>query len=330
METAKQRDEYLHEPMDRRLWNESYYFDFTSDEVRGFLRLGFQPFERRANLWCYLVRDETVYWHRDERIRIEDCFGLHVDAGQFRQSFTVDVPHERWTIEASGQCSVSTDPWEVLTGSDERVPIELELAFSEPHHPAYSIEMLVETQDHYDQTGHYDGRLVLDGEELPIEGQGFRDHSWGWFRDWTPGKWGHFTGTLQFDTGDCLTLVAQIRPDGSVRNTFGYLADGETVTPVVDAGVACDDGLERDERGRAWAEGDLPATITYTPTFAEESAEISCEPIQNLPIGYEDCNWALSDPDGPWLTGVLNRMPVECQWGSATGAGWIEATHPFS
>ena len=329
METADIRDEYLHEPMDRRLWNESYYFDFTGDDVRGFTRVGFQPYERRANVWCYLVHDDRAYWYRDERIRLEDCFGLRADTDTYTQRYEIVEPHERWSLSAQGQLSTATSSWDVLLDAGDTVPVDLDIEFFDPHHEPYSIDMLVETQDHYDQTGNYAGTIEIDGTTFDLQGHGFRDHSWGWFRDWTPGKWGHFTGTLQFDTGEDIVLVAQIRPDGDVRTSFGYWADGDDVEPIEDAGVFCDDGLERDERGRAWAEGEYPDTITYTPEFGDTTATIHCTPRFNLPIGYEDRNWALSDPDGPWLKGVLNRMPVDCEWGDKRGQGWIEATHPF-
>jgi hypothetical protein len=127
-----------------------------------------------------------------------------------------------------------------------------------------------------------------------------------------------------------VTLVAQIRPDASVRTTFGYRANGDRVETIDEAGVACSDGLEREKRGRTWAEGDRPERITYSPDFGDGRTEIHCTPLHNLPIGYEDRNWALSDPDGPWLQGVLNRMPVDCAWDGVAGTGWIEATHPFN
>lgn len=330
MQTAAVTDEYLHEPMDRRLWNESYYFDFTAEDVRGFMRLGFQPFERRANVWFYLVQDGTVYWYRDETIPIENCHGHHIRTDALRKSYRIVEPHVEWSLTAEGRCAASDDSWDVLVGADESVPVELDLTFADPHHDAYSIDMLVETQDHYDQSGHYTGTVTIDGTRYEVDGQGFRDHSWGWFRDWTPGEWGHYTGTLQFENGECLTLVAQIRPDASVRTTFGYRANGDRVETIDEAGVSCSDGLEREKRGRTWAEGDRPERITYSPDFGDGRTEIHCRPLHNLPIGYEDRNWALSDPDGPWLQGVLNRMPVDCEWDGVAGAGWIEATHPFN
>ncbi|WP_336133623.1 DUF7065 domain-containing protein [Natronomonas amylolytica] len=330
METAAVTDEYLHEPMDRRLWNESYYFDFTADDVRGFMRLGFQPFERRANVWFYLVQDGTVYWYRDETIPIENCHGHHVRTDALRKSYRIVDPHAEWSLTAEGTCAASDDSWDVLVGADESVPVELDLTFADPHHDAYSIDMLVDTQDHYDQTGHYSGTATIDGTQYEVDGQGFRDHSWGWFRDWTPGEWGHYSGMLQFENGECVTLVAQIRPDSSVRTTFGYRANGDRFETINEAGVSCSDGLNREDRGRAWAEGDRPERITYSPDFGEGRTDIHCTPLHNLPIGYEDRNWALSDPDGPWLQGVLNRMPVDCEWDGVAGSGWIEATHPFN
>ena len=318
------RDEYLHTPPEKRLWNESYFFDFNDEQVRGFSRMGFMPFERKANVWFYVVYDGEVYWYRNERVPIDDCFGLHVDAGEFTQTYELLEPYEAWSLSASGDCRVSSDPEAVLLDAAERVPLEAELTLDAPLHEALDIDLLVDTQHHYDHAGTITGTIELDGESIEVDGVGYRDHSWGWFRDWTPGEWGHNALFAQFDTGDCFTLIASTNPSDEIHHVYGYHANEERARPIRDASVAWNDGLERGERAETWARGDYPTVVVFTLEFDDGTERLSCEPVHNVPIGFEDRNWALTDPDGPWLTSIINRMPATCTWRSNDGYGWPE------
>src|SRR5579862_6230845 len=51
-------DEDLHEPGPEQLWNESYYFDFTTPDgsIGGYVRLGLYPNWGRAWYWACIVR----------------------------------------------------------------------------------------------------------------------------------------------------------------------------------------------------------------------------------------------------------------------------------
>jgi hypothetical protein len=323
------RDEYLHEPPGRRLWNESYFFDFNTDEIRGFTRLGFLPSERRANAWFYAVHDGDVYWYRDENIPIEDCFGLSVDTGTISQSYVPERPYEEWSVRADGRGQVATDPEGVLTGGGEGADIAADLTFTDPLHEALDIDLLVDSQHHYDHAGRMVGEVVLDGERVAVDGVGYRDHSWGWYRDWTPGSHGHMACFAQFPSGDCFTLIASTDPEDAVRHPYGYHATAETARPIEDASVAWNDGYGREERAEAWARGDFPDEVVFTIEFEDGVEELHCAPHHNVPIGYEDRNWALTDTDGPWLKSIVNRMPATCEWRGQEGHAWPEELLPI-
>lgn len=323
------RDEYLHDPPEKRLWNESYFFDFNGEDVRGFTRLGFQPYERRANVWFYAVYDGDVYWYRNEDVRLEDCFGLSADDGTFSLEYVPERPYEEWSIVAAGEGQVSADPEDVLTGTDERAGIEADLTFTEPHHDALDIDLLVDTQHHYDHAGRTVGDVVLGGDRITVDGAGYRDHSWGWYRDWTPGAWGHLACFAQFPSGDCFTLIASTNPDDEVHHVYGYHANDETARPIEDAAVEWNDGHDRADRAEAWARGAYPDDVVFTMEFEDGSEELHCSPFQNVPIGYEDRNWELTDPDGPWLKSIINRMPADCTWNGQDGHAWPEELLPI-
>lgn len=322
-------DEYLHDPPEKRLWNESYFFDFNTEEVRGFTRLGFQPFERRANAWFYAVYDGDIYWYRDEQIPIERCFGLHVDADAFTQSYEPSDPYEEWHVDLEGRGSVTSDPEQVFLDEGRPADVAADFTFRDPLHAALDIDLLVDTQSHYDHAGQTVGEVVLDGERIEIDGTGYRDHSWGWFRDWTPGTYGHIACFAQFPTGDCFTLIAATNPDDEVIHPYGYHANAETARPIEDASVAWNDGHDREKRAEAWARGDYPDDIRFSIEFEDGVEELQCTPRHNIPIGFEDRNWALTDPDGPWLTSVTNRIPADCRWNGHEGHAWPEELLPI-
>lgn len=329
METPPVADEYLHSPEDRRLYNESYYFDFADESVRGFTRLGFQPYEDRANLWVSLVAEGEVYWYRDEDIPISDVFGLNVETPAFEERFRIHEPHSRWSITGEGTGCRSGSPEAVFAGEYSEVPLELDLEFRDPLHEPHSMALHVEDQSHYNHAGRYTGTVTLDGTEFAIDTSGFRDHSWGWFRDWTPGEWGHYWSSLQFDDDSHFLFANQIRPEGGQRGAFGYLDEPDGATPVDSIDVRCEDDLTKDQRAREWAHGNLPDEFVYTVEVGDRTEEIRCTPLGNVPFGFEDRNWELTDPDAPWLTSVVNRMPLEATWESRSGAGWFESSLPL-
>ena len=326
---SEPRAEYLHRPSDRRLGNESYYFDLVGEELRVMTRLGFQPYERRANAWFYVLYDGSVYWFREENIRIEDVFGLHVDAGGFEQSYEIVEPHERWRLTAAGTVEVADTVEGIFEGGERQGTLEAEIEFFDPVYPSLHMDMFMETQTHYEHVGHYGGTVTVDGEQVEVSGRGYRDHSWGWWRDWTPGKFGHVACFAYFETGDNFVLIAPTKPDDSILRVFGYHADSAGARRIRDATFEFDDDRDRSERGLGWARGDIRGEISYGLEFEDGSEQLSCTPIHNIPIGFEDRNWALSDPDAPWMQTLLNKIPATFEWNGHRGVGWAEDNLPI-
>jgi hypothetical protein len=322
-------DEFLHVPGDRRLWNESYYFDFVSGDVRGFARIGLQPFEDRANLWFYVVRDDGIYWVRDENVPVENCYGLAIETPSFEQRFEVVAPYQEWSISSTGSVNYSKSTRDVFTGDVSRVDVDCDLSFVDPIHEAYSLKADDEAQSHYNQAGRFEGELTLDGSSITVDGAGFRDHSWGGFRDWTPGEWGSYFGALQFDDGGTVMFAVSSRPDGGLRNGHGYRYRGGSAVAIEEVDIYCEDGLSREDRPRGWAEGDLPDHITVSIETDEGAEAIDCVPLGNVPVGYEDRNWELTDPDGPRLKSMLNRIPLRATCETRTGTGWFDCLLPL-
>lgn len=323
------RDEYLHDPPSKRLWNESYFFDFNTDELRGFTRLGFLPFERRANVWFFLAHDGEIYWYRDEQVPIEDTFGLHLETDGTSLGYEPINPYETWSIEFDGEVFVADQPESVLMGTEATTEVSADLTFSEPLHAPLDIDLLVDTQYHYDHAGRISGEVTLGDESVHVDGTGYRDHSWGWYRDWTPGEWGHLACFAQFPSGDCFTLIASTDPDDEVHHPYGYHANADTARPIEDTTVDWNDENQREDRAEAWARGDFPDEVEFTIQFEDGEETIHCEPLTNIPIGYEDRNWALTDTDAPWLKSIINRMPANCTWDGKEGFGWPEELLPI-
>lgn len=323
------KDEFLHAPGGRRLWNESYYLDFFDDDIQGYARIGLQPFENRANVWFYALADDGIYWFRDENVPIENHYGLTVTTPAFEQRFQMLTPFEEWSITGSGSGRYSPSSAAVFDGDFEAVGIDAALSFVDPIHNPYSMKLHVEGQSHYNHAGRFTGELQLGESTIEVDGRGFRDHSWGWFRDWTPGEWGHYYSGLQFESGDCFMFAVQVRPNGGLRKGHGYHSSPDSVSDITAVDITCADGLTKEKRPRAWAEGDIPDEIVCSLDTDNGTVEIHCVPLGNTPLGYEDRNWELTDPEGPWLQSILNRMPLKATWNGTKGTGWFESSLPL-
>jgi len=336
MRAAERADELRHAAGDRRLWNESYYFHFTGEYLVGYTRLGFQPYERRANLWVYLTRGEDgeTVWYRNEDIPLEDCDGLHADAGGFELSHRVLEPNEQWALEGKGECGVAGDVASVFADDPDRsVPVEFDLRFRAPDHVAHQEDRGYDAhshdKEHYSQPGRMTGSVSIGDRFHDVDAHGFRDHSWGGLRNWTPVAGGYYWFGVGFETGDSFKIAAGVRPDGTITDSFhGYHADGETVRLPEDITVEYSDDHDPEGRLHAWLDGDVSEEIAVEFELEDGTERFTLYPSGYVPMGYEDRNWEATDLDAPWLTAVINRLPVTCRWEGHEGNGWYETMHP--
>lgn len=342
MRAADPVDEYLHAPGRRRLWNESYYVQFSGADLVGHTRLGFQPAEDRANVWFYLhdLADDRTVFHRDEDLPAGAVHGLHVDAEPLEVGYRIVEPTRRWRVRAAGRCRVAGRVRDVFAGGDagadwtgDRVPVEADLTFREPDHDAYQEDRGYDAhspdKEHYSQPGRVAGTVRIGDDERELEATGFRDHSWGGLRDWTPTAGGYCWFALRVGDRHAFKVAAGRRPDGTTTDdVYGYHADGTSVRVARDLDV--DYGADRtpDGRLRAWLDGDLPSEISVGFDLADGRERLTLVPAWNTPLGFEDRNWAATDLETPWLTAVINRLPVAVRWGDREGRGWFETMHP--
>lgn len=327
-------DEYLHEPADVRLWNESFYFGFSGDDLAVATRLGFQPYEGRANIWFYihdLVKRRT-YFHRDEEIPLTNVHGLHADTGPLSLLLRVVEPNTEWSLTADGYCDAADSVRGVFektgTGIDGEIPVEMELSFRKRKHEAYT-ERRSERKQKTTQPGHFEGQITVDDTKYRIDAPGFRDHSWGGQRNWTPVSGGYFWYTLRVSDHHAFKIAGYVNPEEQLTiEPIGFHSDGTTLRETRDATLEYGDGLTPDTRLDAWLGGKLPSEFFVDLTFEDGDEQLVLEPRFNNPLGYEDRNWATADLESPWLTSVVHRLPVDVRWDGQEGSGWFETMHP--
>ena len=229
-------DDYTHELGPEPNFNESMYFNFFDRErqVGGFVRLGNRANEGRAEMTVtvFLPDGRVLFAFKRAEIEHNDAF----DAGGLR--FEVIEPTEALrtvyrgrVIELADPRSMS-DPRHAFTHSPKR-----ELVLDLEHRavgPMYGGRASRSEQSrkaeqqfakaHYEQHMVVRGTLTIDGEALPIEGFGLRDHSWG------PRYWQAIHGyewlTLNFGP-DFGAMVSVIRRDEGEEKAHGVVVRGD-------------------------------------------------------------------------------------------------------
>ncbi|MGI9430810.1 MAG: DUF7064 domain-containing protein [Myxococcota bacterium] len=248
-------DDYTHELGPEPNFNESMYFNFFDRErqVGGFVRLGNRANEGRAEMTVtvYLPDGRVLFAFKRAEITHNDAF----DAGGLR--FEVIEPTERLRTVYSGRVleladpRTMSDPRQAFTHSPKRqLEIELEHRAVGPMYGgrASREESKREAEQqfakaHDEQHMEGQGTLAIDGEAMPIEGFGLRDHSWG------PRYWQAIHSyewlTLNFGN-DFGAMVSVIRREPGKEKVHGVVVRGDELIPVSEAKVTAeyeDNGL---------------------------------------------------------------------------------------
>ncbi|MEV4171687.1 hypothetical protein [Nonomuraea sp. NPDC049709] len=202
-----QEDERHHEPGGEPLWNESWYYDFVSEdgEVGGYVRLGLYPNWKRAWYWaCVVTRDGTVT-HLDHDAPLPDA-DLTVAGAGYTASHRTTNPLRTVRVRLDSADLAFDLEWRTAGG-----------VYGYAITPRYEIPCEV--------TGTIGG--------TPFRGHGERDHSWG-VRDWWSISWlwssahledGTYLHGMRANLGLELPWPAfQAPPGGEVEHVAGFSA----------------------------------------------------------------------------------------------------------
>jgi hypothetical protein len=248
-------DDYTHPLGPEPNFNESMYFNFfdRARRVGGFVRLGNRANEGRAEMTVtlYLPDGRVLFTFERASISHNDAF----DAGGMR--FEVLEPTQRLRTRYSGKLLELREP---------RAMADPRRAFAESPRKRVSLDLVHEAvgpmyggradreesgreasqqfaKAHYEQHMAVKGELAIDGEVLPIDGFGLRDHSWG------PRYWQaiHSYEWLTLNFGpDFGAMVSIIRRDAKSERIHGVVVRGDSLDPLKSASVTAeyeDNGL---------------------------------------------------------------------------------------
>jgi hypothetical protein len=294
-------DEAGHPPGVEGLWNESWYFDWVSEDgaLGGYVRLGLYP--NLGVAWYTAVvtgADRPTIAVTDLRAPLPEEGALRTQTDAIAADLVCDRPLERFAVTCAATGQLYEDPAAILRG-EPGVPsdVELDLAWDTDGEP-YRYRITTR----YEIPCRVTGSVVVEGERHEVRGFGQRDHSWG-VRDWWAMNWCWMAGRL--DDESRLHAVHMRLPgippfgigyvQGGGRDLLELTTDGVDVTEEVDA-----DGLP------------VSATLRLDPP----GMVVEVQPIAHGPLRL------VSDD------GRLSRFPrVMCALHTGdgrTGHGWIE------
>ena len=244
-------DEYPHEPDEAKNYNESMYFNTfdLSEEVGGWFRLGNRVNEGHAEMTICVYLPNGQIGFMFDRPQISN--NRTMQAGGL--SINVIEPFEALTLSYSGKVCLLEDPKQM---ADPRKAfnenpivdcrISLDWTGMSPMYggkPVYEdgseIEISAEgsfAKAHYEQHGKMEGAIIVDKEELDINGLGLRDKSWG-PRYWQSISW--YRWLPMVFSPDFALMLSIISPDGSserVRRS-GMVLEGNEYKIIEDCRI---------------------------------------------------------------------------------------------
>ena len=204
------KDEELHEPGASPHWQESFYFNWSSDDGRSFglTRIGINHAAGTADAVMVMLHDgatELVYAAVGEPLP-EGVLASSMTDGLTIGSLTYTLidPLGSWQIQLAGRHHID------LTWTAYTPPVDFHDSF-----PGDKEDL----QAHFEQAGHVTGSLVVGGRNATVTGLGQRDKSWG-VRDWAGIEgWEWIAG--QFDEN--FSFNATLTDVNGVRSPAGFV-----------------------------------------------------------------------------------------------------------
>ena len=306
MGTPDPADEFRHPHGDDLLWNESYYWDFFSEDlsVGGYVRLGLNPGLQSVWYWACLVGpDRPLVTVVDHDVPLpSSATSLEVRHDGLWADHAVETPLEHMSINLEAFALCVDDPVEMYRPAPrgERVPFGFELDF----HTDRAAYLWPPVTPRYEVPCRVDGEILVGDERIEFDGWGQRDHSWGAARDWWVARWCWSAGRL--DDGTRWHSAGGFVPDADWGVAYRLDADATEFVEDASVGLTADLGQEG-----------LPVAATVHTV----GLDLAFEPLAFSPV-------LLVHPDGREARFPRALARVTDTATGRTGGAWIEWNQP--
>ncbi|BCH33329.1 hypothetical protein MesoLjLc_52590 [Mesorhizobium sp. L-8-10] len=309
-------DELMHQPDGSSNFNESVYTNGfnTASPVGGWMRLGNRVNEGYAELsvCLYLPDGRIACQFQRPAIASNERF----DAGGL--SYSVIEPFRKVSMRFAGELIIVDDPEalrepQTLFASGPRLPGEVAWVHEaeSPIHGGEPVDDTVQTMygrdfslGHFNQHGRVRGEIRVGHESWPIDGRGWRDHSWG------PRYWQaifyYRLFIANFANGDGFMLLKITDKNGVSRRQGVLLVDGD-YEEVVDMDVSTE-----------WTQAQDPARLVLGVRTAKRKARITGEIIKLAPLRNR------RKADGETLVSRIAEGFTRFKWDGRQGYGMTE------
>ncbi|MBP0440209.1 DUF7064 domain-containing protein [Tianweitania sediminis] len=308
--------EFMHQPDTSTNFNESVYtngFD-TKNNVGGWMRLGNRVNEGHAELSVCLYLPDGRIACQFKRPPITANNGF--DAGGL--SYEVIDPLRSVSMTYSGDLIIVDDPNslrepQALFATGPRLPGHVSWVHEaeSPIHGGEPADDSVQTMygrdfslGHFNQHGRVKGEIRVGDETWPIDGRGWRDHSWG------PRYWQviyfYRLFIANFPNGDGFMLLKITDQQGRVRREGVLLVDGE-YEEILDLDVSTD-----------WTDQKDPARVRLGVLTAKRKSRIDGEILRLAPLRNR------RKSDGEVLVSRIAEGYTRFSWGDQVGHGMTE------
>ena len=191
-------DEGLHAPEPEQLWNESWYFDFTTEDgnLGGYVRLGLYPALGVSWFWADLVGEgRPLVTVVDHDVPLPRTAELELRTDGLWTSLTCEEPLVHWTVGLEAFGVALDDPADAYGACrGERTALGFDLEW-ETVGGTYGYPGV----SRYEVPCKVSGEVLVGRETIAFDGWGERDHSWG-NRDWWAYPWTWTAGRLDDGT----------------------------------------------------------------------------------------------------------------------------------
>jgi len=309
-------DELMHQPDSSVNFNESVYtngFD-THSEVGGWMRLGNRVNEGYAELsvCLYLPDGRIACQFLRPPITANDKF----DAGGL--SYTVIEPLKKVAMTFDGELIIVDDPDKLrdpqtlfATGPRLKGHVSWTHEAEVDIHGGQPVNDSVQTMygrdfslGHFNQHGRVRGEIRVGDERWPIDGRGWRDHSWG------PRYWQavyfYRLFIANFPNGDGFMLLKITDKQGKVRREGVLLVDGK-YEDILDMDVITE-----------WTEQQDTRKVQLGVMTANRKVRIDADILRLAPLRNR------RKADGETLVSRISEGYTRFTWGDQVGYGMTE------